>query len=262
VQEAGNKVGFIAAGDFGFLTSVTGVAVSLDNGATFTAYSADLQTDARYVAAPATDTWFVAGGQWPGESEERSPLNRTARFYLERMENGQLRPVLRTKPNDYSLAKGQWRAQVTKTTDGGSTWTTVFNSTGVFYCNGISFWNTQQGCFVGESDAGSAPGSRIWCTQNGGTTWNQTLFNSGPDYSLIDINAVPNSNGTAWAVGGDMSGFGTASFYVTTNYGMTWTLGGSIDGQYAAAIDCVSPSACWSPLLDVLTQEASVAGLS
>jgi hypothetical protein len=272
-------VGFVAAGDFGLLSPVSGVAVSTDAGITFTAYSANLQTDARYVAAPSTTTMYLSAGNWPESnnddtsSSSNDPFSndnfnkdgevtkfvpRTSRFGVAQR-GGRLVPQLRTGPAPYGNSS-EFMVQLSKSTDGGKTWTSLFLQENTWYGNGITCWDEEHCCVVGEADAGNVPGSRIWCTQNG-TVFTQTLFNSGAEYSLIDIAAVPGSTGEAWAVGGNME-TNTALFYHTTNYGASWNQNGSIAGQYASSVDCVDSTHCWSTLLDVTTQEASVAGLS
>ena len=62
---------------------------------------------------------------------------------------------------------------VFQTTDGGSTWKTVFTDSGNFYFNAIDCQpsNPQACCAVGESDDGASPGARIHCSFDGGATW-------------------------------------------------------------------------------------------
>ena len=58
--------------------------------------------------------------------------------------------------------------------------------------------------------------------------------------------------------------YATATFYHTINGGQTWTAGtGTADMllMYAIAIDCVPNVNCWVNMLDILTQESSIAVL-
>ena len=97
-----------------------------------------------------------------------------------------------------------WMAQIVKTTDGGKTWTTVFEDEGNFYLNGIDCFDENTCVAVGESDADSpSPGSRIFTTVDGGATWNLSLLVSDPQESLMNV--VFRSSDEIWAVGGNVS---------------------------------------------------------
>ena len=68
-----------------------------------------------------------------------------------------------------------------------------------------------------------------------------------------------------WAVGAEL-GFITplyATFWHSTDGGKTWDLANkNISLQYAIDISCDVGVNCWAPLLDVLTQETSIARLN
>ena len=94
-------------------------------------------------------------------------------------------------------------AQIVKTTDGGETWTSVFEDEGNFYLNGIDCLDEDTCVAVGESDADSpSPGSRIFTTVDGGATWNLSLLVSDPQESLMNV--VFRSPDEIWAVGGNV----------------------------------------------------------
>lgn len=74
--------------------------------------------DARYGAFPSPTTWYVAGGMWPSAAAAAHALG-----HIER-------PKARRTVNRRDGPLDQYRALITKTTDGGKSWTTVFNDTG------------------------------------------------------------------------------------------------------------------------------------
>ena len=91
-----------------------------------------------------------------------------------------------------------------QTTDGGSTWNTVFTDKGNFYFNGIDCQpsNPLACCAVGESDDGAAPGARIHCTFDGGKSWNRTFWAPATPslgFSLMDIAYASDTD--VWAAG-------------------------------------------------------------
>lgn len=166
-------------------------------------------------------------------------------------------------------APSTWEAQITKSSDGGKTWSSVYSKTGQFYFNGIECTSTSDCCVVAESGTGQgSTGTFIFCTGDGGSTWQETLIDKDPDSSLSDI--APVSDKEFWAVGGEFGAFGptAAHFYHTLDSGKTWTQDNStvIADQDAIAIDCVPTVGkvlgnCWVNLLEILTQESSLAAL-
>ena len=87
--------------------------------------------------------------------------------------------------------------------------------------------------------------------------------NADPASSLIDIAAVgPNE---FWAVGGEYGAVTVEypTFFHTLDGGVTWVKEPaplSMLLHYAIAVDCAAGN-CWALLLDILTQETSVASL-
>lgn len=160
-----------------------------------------------------------------------------------------------------------WAAQIAKTTDGGRTWSTVFTKVGAFYFNEIECTDELTCCVVAETGgAGNGTegaGTFFHCTQDGGATWVETQANRDPDSSLIGIDHIGPSD--FWAVGAEL-GFITplyATFWHSTDGGKTWDLANkNISLQYAIDISCDIGINCWAPLLDVLTQETSIARLN
>lgn len=166
-----------------------------------------------------------------------------------------------------SATPDTWAAQIAKTTDGGRTWSTVFTKVGAFYFNEIECTDERTCCVVAETGgAGNGTegaGTFFHCTQDGGATWVETLANPDPDSSLIGIDHIGPSE--FWAVGAEL-GFITpqyATFWHSTDGGKSWDLASkNISLQYAIDISCDLGVNCWAPLLDVLTQETSIARLN
>jgi len=89
-----------------------------------------------------------------------------------------------------------------------------------------------------------------------------TFRDIGDDQSLLDIAAISPQN--YWAVGAKLGAIGPQypTFFSTTDGGKTWVEGhGSLDMllMYGIAIDCVPNTNCWVNMLDIATQESSIA---
>jgi len=155
-----------------------------------------------------------------------------------------------------------WEAQIATTVDGGKTWKLAFSRMNQFYFNGIECSTDQHCCAVAEfQNNATSGGTYVWCTSDGGATWTDTFADMDPNSSLIDIAAVGPLE--YWAVGGEygLVGFKSPSFYHTTDGGVSWAISpapASMEFQYAIAVDCAA-NTCWANLLDVLTQESSLA---
>ena len=169
-----------------------------------------------------------------------------------------------------ALGNTTYAAQIATTTDAGKTWSTVFSNFDAFYFNGMECASDMDCCAVAE-DAGppynnaSDVGTYIWCTVDGGATWKDTFRDMDTAASLTDIAAL--SPLEYWAVGAELGRIGpkSPSFYHTVDGGATWTQGtasADLMSTYAIAIDCVAGVNCWVNVLDILTQESSVAILN
>lgn len=265
-----------AVGDFGFLTSKNGVGVSTDGGHTFTAYDAQLKTDARYGSFPSATTWFVSAGSWPGEGDDDKsgsnddpfPSNDntfeaegelvkqvTRRVSLRKGTDGVVRPHVARAPR--ASANETFEAELSMTTDGGKTWNQLFYST-EFYFNGGDCASETDCCFAGEADQGSAPGARIYCTTDAGKTWTKNYFQAGAQYSLIDLRYDGQGY---WAVGGIESALSMDSTFLYSADGKTWTAATGPKGMYVTSVDCVGPNKCWATAVEV-SQQSNVLALS
>lgn len=209
-----------------------GVGISTDGGKTLKWYNISIaQTIARYSAFPSRKVWYVAAGQFPTTETNDKTLVRelTRRVHLHvdpttGRKSVKLQRVDTSKPIGAPPANYDWAGQILKTADGGNTWTSQFFTTD-FYFNGIDCQDETNCCAVGESDAGSAPGARIYCTTDG-ATWKQVYFASGAEHSLLSVRSVPGSTGEWIAGGGDLpSQFNiTGTFPHSTDGGKTWNV--------------------------------------
>jgi photosystem II stability/assembly factor-like uncharacterized protein len=216
-------------------------------------------TMVRYAASPSNSVIYVTAGTWGDSSQElaESYLKSTEgvqfvnqRFAVDHA-NHQMVPLWQYKlDNGYSAAMESaasgsssndasgYMAQIVKSTDGGQTWTQVYNdATNEFYFNAIACKDEQNCCAVAEADSGAGAGARILCTTNGGSSWSQNLFVQGAQYSMMSIAYAP--DGTWHAGGANMGGSLTGLFYTSTDMA-TWTATQQLPGYYAA--DIVFPS--------------------
>jgi hypothetical protein len=231
-----------------------GVAISTDAGKTvkFVNISA-AQTIARYGAFPSRKVWYISAGQFP-ENETSPHVHKlssrvhyhtnpvTGRRTVKLQRTDTTQPIKAT-PND------DWAGQILKTADGGATWTSQFWTTD-FYFNGIDCEDENKCCVVGESNTGSAPGARIYCTTDG-TKWNQVWFAPGPINSLLAIRSVPGSPGEWFAGGGELpSQFNiTGTFPHSTDGGKTWTVE-TLKKVYVTDLSIVDASHGWGTTLE------------
>ena len=105
---------------------------------------------------------------------------------------------------------------VIKTTDGGTTWTSVNISTSVPVCD-VYFVDTSEGWAAVGDENNSATSGQIWHTTNGGTSWIQQT--PGTTEARFGVSAA--SSTVVWEVG---SRNGPINIDATTNGGTTWTI--------------------------------------
>lgn len=70
--------------------------------------------------------------------------------------------------------------------------------TTAYYFNYIDCEDENKCCASAESDAGVAPGSRIWCTMDG-STWTQNYYDDSASVSLMTMKSLGSGN---WVAGG------------------------------------------------------------
>jgi len=240
----------------GDLFNRNGVAISTDAGKTVKFYNISVaQTIARYGAFPSRKVWYISAGQFPETEKTGSSLVRelTRRVHyhvhpvtghlsvkLQRVDTTQ--PIKATPNSD-------WAGEILKTADGGATWTSQFWTTD-FYFNGIDCEDENKCCAVGESDSGSAPGARIYCTTDG-TKWTQSFFAAGAEHSLLGIRSVPGSAGEWYAGGGLLpSQFNiTGTFPHSTDGGKTWNVE-TLKKVYVTDLSIVDASHGWGSTIE------------
>jgi len=232
----GFKSGDNSFGITGSTAFFNGVATSTDGGAIFTSHgniwNSTSNMFARYGAFPTADTWYVSGGNWPHTNptsdDDNDDMSAARRTYHDINQNLRVhsdsRMEYRRVPTTQKVdanATG-WMAVLAKTTDGGKTFTTVFEEANTFYFNGIDCIDEMHCVVVGESNLeSSVPGVRVYMTADGGKTWQRKLFMSGGHYSLMAARMI--SLTEAWVAGGELENGFNGMFLHTTDGGSTWT---------------------------------------
>lgn len=141
-----------ATGSFKDKTSkkqANGVAVSSDSGASWNVFDIGLNTTdytARYGAFPAANTWYVSSGSWPydGVQAEEGVHKLSARVNL-KTKGAEI------KAHKVGSVTG-YPGAISKTTDGGATWTKVFDTESNGYFNQIHCFDTETCVAVAENE--------------------------------------------------------------------------------------------------------------
>jgi hypothetical protein len=220
-----------------------GLAASFDGGHTWVNYDIGYSYPwARYGHFPSPTTWYISAGVWPGDLNwDYDPEARVLSQYvrIHKRHGIQFRPMMGLHgPSRKPLQASGYMAAISKTTDGGKTWATVYNNTGNFYLNDIDCPTTTDCWAVGESESDSPqPGVRIIHTADGGNTWNVQMYIANASYSLIDIGMINATEG--WAVGAILTRTITGQFFHTSDGGNTWTMAQSLSDEYAMAVSFV-----------------------
>eukprot|EP01040_Poterioochromonas_malhamensis_P010200 gene10200-11091_t len=220
-------------------TSVSGVATSTDGGKTWTVSSSVPPGYARYGAFPTENTWYVSSGIWGESALKASKTSRKFQF-SERFEHsvsGQSLLDSRFKAGANMTETG-WFGAVSKTTDGGKTWTQVFSTdleNDIIYFNGISCSSESHCAVVGEGYDNAGNYKTVgYVTFDGGNTWTPTLTTQ--DVGLMGVKFTSETEG--WAAGTSKSGRNLlGQFYRTTDGGKTWNLEQSLTNCYAIDMD-------------------------
>jgi len=226
----------------------------LDGGANFVGANWDQNTTARYGSFLDIKTGWISGGEFPTSSSDVSasrtfPFNQHISIF-----DGV--PTFVRKLQKPPKVEGKFQAGISATTDGGLSWTTLYNNTGTkkygFYFNGISFTDKLNGWVVGEGQQMGANTSYafIWGTSDGGKTWQTQLELESA--SIIQIKMVDAQNG--WACGGvDLdSGVPKGAFWRTSN-GQNWTLDSTLLGNYQLNLGVRDFDTAWSVGINILS---------
>jgi len=230
-----------------------GVQWSFDGGITFVGANWDQNTTARYGSFLDSKTGWISGGEFPTSNSD--DLASTTFHFNQHLSILDGAPTLVRKSKKPPKVEGKYRAGISMTTDGGYSWTELYNNTGTktygFYFNGISFTDKLNGWVVGEGQQKDANTSYsfIWGTKDGGQTWQTQL--EIEDASITQIKMVDAQNG--WACGGvDLeSGVMRGAFWRTSN-GQNWTIDSTILGSYQLNLGVKDFDTAWSVGIDIL----------
>lgn len=148
---------------------------------------------------------FIAGGVWPTTATEGVlgvPLNEN-------------------RPADADRQGGGWLAVAEMTTDGGQTWTTIFEQTG-FTLTDIYFVNRNEGWVTGYYETGCCfANGWIFHTTDGGQSWEQQFFGKENVAAIQAIHMFNRREG--WVAGyEDNQATNRTLLYQTTDGGETW----------------------------------------
>jgi len=217
--------------------TVTGVAVSSDSGKSWNYYEVP-GGYVRYGAFPSTNTWFISAGIWGSSADNESSKFRRMSSRIKASSDG-ISMDSEFKATRKSGEDSGWFGSVSKTTDGGKTFTEVLRtpSDAIYYFNGISCSSETHCAVVGEGE--DAVGNYLtlaFTTFDGGNTWAQTF--TSDDVSLMGVKLISETEG--WLGGTDKQGRNLlGQFYTTADGGKTWSLKQSLDNCVMLDMDFV-----------------------
>lgn len=210
--------------------SVDGVAHSSDKGQTWTISSPITTADARYGAFPTESTWYVASGMWGNDPAPAAGLHRlTKRLTVTStgVVNIDEKVAAHVKSVNSTSSTGEtgWFGAVSKTTDGGKTWTQVLTTdleNDYIYFNGISCASDNHCTVVGEGDEATGGYLNVaYTTFDGGVTWEKVF--TANDVGLMQVKLISETEG--WMAGMAKKGPKImGQFYRTTDGGKSFVL--------------------------------------
>lgn len=223
--------------------SVNGVAVSNDRGQTWIASDVPASYS-RYGAFVDASTMYVSAGTWGADNSTAASssdtvylsMTTTAADSAPRHRRIKIRGQKEGPPahlGDASVNANGWMAVVSKTTDGGKTWTEVFRlpEGEMYYFNGISCTTADHCVVVGEGETPTDPFLTVaFTTFDGGVTWAQS-FSSTALFSLMSVSMTSETAG--WMAGvAKQKGTLVGQFYTTSDGGASWQLQQSLSDCY------------------------------
>ena len=253
--EGMGKNGYGIVGAFGGVAG--GVATSTDGGKTFQASAVsvlDANHPVRYGAYPSDKTWYVSAGSWPSNSEnfgsdEKSLLIKhlsetiqirkdraSGEFFYNYIDPKELR---KAAPSNNITA---YHAAITKTTDGGKTFTKLFEKDNAcFYFNGIDCFDEMTCIAAAEGHNCANPGAYFYVTHDGGKTWNATGSDAGG--GAMGARMVSKTEG--WIAGGGPNKLGLMEgrFFHTVDGGASWEKV-IVEGIIPLGLDCANADNC------------------
>jgi len=244
-----------------------GPCFSSTAGALYTCKAVPLKVpqSGRYVSAPSKDVIYLSAGQWPAHS--RGNVHRAdGGHHVEITQNlrivsgrdgsrkMELGPLARS--NDDPPANETYTAELLKSTDGGSTWTSLFFDKGNFYFNDIDCYDEDHCVAVGEGfaqDGSGAPGARIYTISDGKTVTLSHFENSQGTESLMAAKML--SQTEHWAGGTQQSGglLSPAFLFHSKDGGQTYANeNNAIRGQMITDLDFLSPTHGYATTVNAL----------
>jgi len=211
-----------------------GPAITTDSGATWEYYDTGLDGQtfvARYGAFPSDTTWYISQGSWlsiDASNQKMFDLNRNETNWKDAGRTWNINAYASVNKLSSKKLKVQFKnnfaekeynfGAISKTTDGGKTFTKIYDSQGKYYMNQIDCSSTEICTVVAES---SEKGIAMR-TENGGKTWTQVFETpqSNTDVSLIGCRML--SDNEIWISGGTFQGGVVGWFFHSTDGGKTW----------------------------------------
>lgn len=201
--DAVEETGFALVGQFRSSQSnpldvINGVAYNSQLDASYwNFYDIGLKIEDGYIARkgsfPTPTTWYVTSGSWPTENSSFATVTLTAKLS---MIPG--RDLLTYNFDLHSLSSDSnhhYNGAISKTMDGGKTWTKVFDSNKEFYFNEIDCINEYTCVTVGEGKKGTV----VMKTSDAGETWEQVMRLTS-SYSLHGVKMITTDD--IWVCGG------------------------------------------------------------
>jgi len=236
-----------------------GVAISDSDGELFTVYATDeWKTVPRYGAFPSLTTWYLSGGEWPRRQLNSDVVYEFSSRLHARSTNGESSVGFTSDEAPYvadrDTPNSGWKAQIVKTTDGGSTWSTVFYDEDKFYFNQIGCGSESHCCAAGEANNSTESGIRIVCTTDGGANWKRTLWVPNPAFSIMALRFL--SDTEVWAAGGDMGDDFTGYFWHSTDGGNSWDDSAQVPGIFGNCLTFPSKTHAFATAVTIDQQGA------
>lgn len=216
----------------GFATKqgpVQGVAVSTDgNGADWKLINIPDASSCRYGAFPSEDTWYITAGMWNTSTEAKISVKHVENYHLNhavKLGKGHVKDTPDTNTG--------WWGQIYKTTDAGSTWSTVFKSgpNDMYYFNAIDCSSDGMSCVA----VAEGQGTLAFTTTDGGENWTKT-YEGSTDISLMAVSFA--SDKEVWIAPAQQVGRQLATnFMYSADAGQTWTSKQTLDNCFALEVD-------------------------
>lgn len=138
-----------------------------------------------------------------------------------------------------TVTESGWWGTISKTTDGGATWETVFESapSDTFYFNSIAC-SSDSHCVAVTEGADYVSDCKAFVTFDGGSTWTNSLEGAVPADSVSLMGASWSSETDGWLAGTAKDGRVLSGlFYRTTDGGKTYSVEQTLDDCFAMDLD-------------------------